>query len=115
MYSLYKITNSNGEKVNTKIVVNNGKKFIQAENNYIEGETYLLELSEGINFTDNALKYAKTLKFNITEKEKADYELNENVKKDVNTSNLIVQENNGVKTVDISNTEYKTNDILIIK
>lgn len=112
--SLYKITNSNGEKVNTKIVVNNGKKFIQAESNYNEGETYLLELSEGMNFTDDALKYAKTLKFNITEKEKADYELNENVKKDVNTSNLIIQENNGAKTVDISNTEYKTNDILII-
>lgn len=112
--SLYKITNSNGEKVSSKIVVNNGKKFIQAENNYNEGETYLLELSEGINFTDNALKYAKILKFNITEKEKADYELNENVKKDINTSNLLVQENNGVKTVDISNTEYKINDILII-
>ena len=26
--SLYKITNSNGEEVNSKIVVNNGKKFI---------------------------------------------------------------------------------------
>ena len=112
--SLYKITNSNGEKVSSKIVVNNGKKFIQSENNYNEGETYLLELSEGINFTDNALKYAKTLKFNITEKEKANYELNENVKKDINTNNLLVQENDGVKTVDISNTEYKTNDILII-
>lgn len=112
--SLYKITNSSGEKVSSKIVVNNGKKFIQAENNYNEGETYLLELSEGINFTDNALKYAKTLKFNITEKEKADFELNENVKKDINTSNLSVQENNGIKTVDISNTDYKTNDILII-
>ena len=112
--SLYKITNSNGENVNAKIVVNNGKKFIQAENNYNEGETYLLELSEGINFTDDALKYAKTLKFNITEKEKANYELNENVKKDIDTSNLKVQENDGVKTVDISNTEYKTNDILII-
>lgn len=112
--SLYKITNSNGEKISSKIVVNNGKKFIQAEKNYNEGETYLLELQEGINFTDDALKYAKTLKFNITEKEKSDYELNENVKKDINTSNLHVNENNGVKTVDISNTEYKTNDILII-
>ena len=112
--SLYKITNSNGEKVNSKIVADNGKKFIQAENNYNEGETYLLELSEGINFTDNAIKYAKTLKFNITEKEKANYELNENVKKDINTSNLLLQDNNGVKTVDVSNTEYKANDILII-
>ena len=112
--SLYRITNSNGEKVSSKIVADNGKKFIQAENNYNEGETYLLELSEGINFTDNAIKYAKTLKFNITEREKSDYELNENVKRDINTSNLQVQENNGVKTVDISNTEYKTNDILII-
>lgn len=112
--SLYKITNSNGEKVSSKIVVNSGKKFIQAENNYTEGETYLLELSEGINFTDNALKYAKILKFNITEKEKSEYELNENVKKDIDTSNLQIQENNGVKTVDISNTEYKINDILVI-
>ncbi len=112
--SLYKITNSNGDEINSKIVVSNGKKFIQAEDNYNEGETYLLELSEGINFTDNALKYAKTLKFNITEKEKAEFEINENVKKDINTSNLTVQENNGIKTVDVSNTEYKTNDILII-
>ena len=112
--SLYKLTNANGENVNSKIVVNNGKKFIQSEKDYNEGETYLLELSEGINFTDNALKYAKTLKFNITEKEKANYELKENVKKDIDTSNLQVQENNGIKTVDISNTEYKTNDILII-
>lgn len=112
--SLYKITDSNGESVSSKIVASNGKKFIQADNNYSEGETYLLELSDGINFTDNALKYAKTLKFNITEKEKADFELNENVKKNVDTSNLKVQDNNGVKTVDISNTDYKQNDILII-
>lgn len=112
--SLYKLINTNNEEVSSTIVKNNNKKFIQAESTYDEGETYVLELSEGINFTDKALKDARKLEFSITESEKANYEISDKVKTNVSSDDLQVEEKNGNKTVSIKNTDYKQDDILII-
>ena len=51
----YKLTNSNGENVQTNIVKIDEKKYIQATKNYIEGETYQLQLDTA-SFTEEALK-----------------------------------------------------------
>ena len=51
----YKLTNSNNETVESKIVEQKGKKYIQANKKYTEGETYQLELDTA-NFDDENLK-----------------------------------------------------------
>lgn len=110
----YNLIDKNNNKVETKIVESNEKKLIQPKQNYIEGETYTLELT-GTSFTEEKLKEAKKLKFRIEEQEKAEYKIAENVEILENVQDIQVQENESGKTIQISNKELKENEIILVK
>lgn len=96
--------------IETRIISEKGKNLIEAANNYNEGETYYLELVN-TNFTEERFKDAKKVKFKIEEPEKANYTLSDKVK--FVSSDMEIQNQDGVKTIVLNNNEYSPNDILI--
>lgn len=96
--------------IETRIISEKGKNLIETVNNYNEGETYYLELVN-TNFTEERFKDAKKVKFKIEEPEKANYTLSDKVK--FVSSDMEIQNQDGVKTIVLNNNEYSPNDILI--
>lgn len=96
--------------IETRIINEKGKNLIEAMNNYNEGETYFLELVD-TNFAEERFKDAKKVKFKIEEPEKTNYTLSDKVK--FISSDMEIQEKDGVKTIVLNNNEYRPNDILI--
>lgn len=109
----YVLTNASGENVESKIVEKDGEKLIQAVNNYQEGETYTLELTN-TNFTEERIKDAKKLIFKIEESEKAEFQLADNVKV-IKEQDLTVEQTNNQTTVNIQGKDIKEDDILLIE
>lgn len=110
----YNLTDKNNNKVETTIIEKNGKKLIQANQDYQEGEIYTLELTDTI-FVEEGLKEAKKLKFRIEESEKAEYKIADNVDILENAQDIQVQENETEKTIKIPNKELKENEIILVK
>lgn len=106
----YKLTNSNGENVQTNIVKIDEKKYIQATKNYIEGETYQLQLDTA-SFTEEALKETKKVEFKIKESQKAKYKMSENVV-NINSKDIYIESDSKVK---IQNKSLKEGQIILIE
>ena len=106
----YKVTNANGETVETSIINSNEKKYIQAKQKYTEGETYQVQL-DNANFTEEALKDAKKVEFKIKEPQKAKYEMAENVVM-VNSKDINVEDDSKIQ---IQNGSLKEGQIILVK
>ena len=105
----YKVTNANGEVVETNIINSDEKKYIQAKQKYTEGEIYQLQL-DNANFTEDALKNVKKVEFKIKEPQKAKYEMSENVVM-VNSKDINVEDNK----VQMQNRSLKEGQIILVK
>lgn len=110
--STYKLTDSEGNEIETTIRNEDDKILIEGLSSYEEGKTYTLELLSA-NFTEDILKDAKKVMFKIEESEKQKYKLNNNVK--VVENNIEVSNIDGLKTLDVSNIDIKQNDIILLK
>ncbi len=106
----YILKDEKGNIIETQIISEKGKNLIESANNYNEGETYYLELVN-TNFAEERFKDAKKVKFKIEEPEKANYTLSDKVK--FISSDMEIQNQDGVKTIVLNNNEYNPNDILI--
>lgn len=105
----YKLTNLNGETVETNIIESKGKKYIQANQKYIEGETYQLQL-ETANFTEEALKNAKKVEFKIKEPQKAKYQMSENVVI-IDSEDINIEDESKIK---VKNRDLKEGQIILV-
>lgn len=108
--SSYQIKDKDGNDVATKIAKKNGKNYIQAMQDYQEGETYTLEL-KNTSFSEEILKNAKKLQFKIEVPSKSEYEYNDNVK--TIEEHLDIKEEGNTKTVQINNLDVSQNDIIL--
>lgn len=108
--SSYQLKGKNDEKIETKIIKQNGKNYIKPIHKYEEGETYILELTN-TSFTDKVLKDTKKIEFKIAEQEKNKYKLNSNVK-EIDTKSIKLEEDNKIK---INDSSIKENQIILIK
>lgn len=108
--SSYKLTDKNNNRVETKIAKKAGQNYIQALENYQEGETYTLELIN-TSFSEELLKDAKKLQFRIETPAKAEYEYNDNVK--TIKERLDIKEEGDVKTLEVGNLAISQNDIIL--
>lgn len=106
----YKLINSNHETVESKIVEYNGKKYIQANKKYIEGETYQLELDTA-NFTDDILKETKKVEFKIKENQKAEYKISDHVVT-VDKEKIQIEDESTLK---IQNENLKEGQIILVE
>ena len=105
----YKLTNANQETVESSIIEYDGKKYIQANKKYTEGETYQLELTNA-NFTDDVLKESKKVQFKIREDEKAEYKLADNVVV-VDANNIQIEDET---TVNIQNEDLEEGQVMLV-
>lgn len=106
----YKLTNSNNETVESKIVEQKGKKYIQANKKYTEGETYQLELDTA-NFDDENLKETKKVQFKIKEKQKSEYEISKNAIT-VNKEDITQEDETKIK---LNNKDIKEGKTILVK
>lgn len=106
----YKLTDKDNHVVETKIVKKNGQNYIQALNEYQEGETYTLELID-TSFSEEILKNAKKLQFRIETPAKSEYEFADNVK--TIQEHLNIMEEGDTRTLEVSNLEISQNDIIL--
>ena len=106
----YKLINSKNETVESNIVEYNGKKYIQANKKYIEGETYQLELDTA-NFTDEVLKETKKVEFKIKENQKSEYKMADDVVT-IDHKNIQIEDESKLK---IQNEKLKEGQIILIE
>lgn len=103
----YQILDEEGTEIKTEIENDKDNSIIKApEELYTPGKTYTLKIENGL-FTDDELKSAKKIIFNITRPSANKYELKENVIV-IDNANI---ENNKLKTQEV----YKENDIIAIR
>lgn len=105
----YKLTNTDGENVETNIVDINGKKYIKSKQKYTEGKTYQLQL-DNASFTDESLKDTKKVEFKIKEQQKNKYQMTENVVI-VDSNDVYVESDSKIK---VQNKDLKEGQIILI-
>lgn len=104
---VYELTDSAGNKIETKLVNKNKYSIIKPKDKYEKGEVYTLKLIEG-KFFDEELKSVNKIEFKIERDEVEHVVYKDNVKKI--TENIDFINDNTIETVE----KYEVGDILII-
>ena len=106
----YQLTDQDGKKVPSKIVTEHGKNYIVSDKEYEKGAIYYLELVD-TKFSDDVLKDASKLVFQIEEEEHADYQYQDNVEL-VDSSKVDVVSDDRIK---VRKGNYSKGDILLLE
>ncbi len=106
----YILKDKNGNVVESKIINEKEKNFIEPIERYQEGKIYYLELTN-TSFSEEKFKNAKKIKFKIEKQEKTDYSLSKDLK--FISDNTEIVDINGTKTIKVNDNQYDVNDILI--
>lgn len=108
----YSLTDSSGGKLNFNVERAYGKIYniVPPKEGYVEGEQYTLTLGEGISFTEENLKKARTLIFTIERNKAEEYKFNKNV---IKTDSVITKKQNGY--ISFKEGKIKAGDILFGK
>lgn len=107
----YRLTEKNGNVIESQIVQKDGKNYIEAAQDYQENSSYLLELTDNT-FSENILRDAKKVEFKIESSKKSDYQFAQNVK--TIEERLDIKTQGEEKTLEVGNLPIFPNDILVV-